>query len=68
MWTLVLVFLLSSQEPQYVTVEAADVIECVDEATRFYCELDEETRSTMKWVCAGPEGEIITDKDRGECN
>lgn len=68
MWTLVLIFLLASQQPEYIKVEAPDGITCAAQGRQLRDAFvaDDEMEGELRWVCEGPEGEIITDDNAGE--
>lgn len=66
-WMLVLIFMLSGQEPEYISVEAADGIACVEQAKTLKAAFiaDVTMEGELHWVCSGPEGEIVTSEDEG---
>lgn len=61
-WTLMLVFLVASQEPSYVTVEAADSKSCADMGDRLQFAMGDNACQQLRWACVGPNDETIGDQ------
>ncbi len=71
LWILILTFVLAVGDPVSVEVGAEDVASCVSQGEALKAAFPEFQKTHlsdgnftgMHWLCLGPNGEMVTDKD-----